>query len=192
MFERALALRSAAHFPQVVGLCQASLGAAYALAGRVREGLPLLERGLEPSLAPGIRGLASLFPVWLGEGYVLMDRLEEARQLGQQARTSPDPEGTGLRRRMPCGSSATWRPTARPRRSKRPQAPTARPLPWPRSWVCARSRPTATAAWGHCMPDQPARAGPPRLTTAIEMYRNMEMTFWLPETEAALAQVEGR
>ena len=28
------------------------------------------------------------------------------------------------------------------------------------------------------------------LSTAIEMYRGMEMTFWLPETEAALAQVE--
>jgi hypothetical protein len=30
------------------------------------------------------------------------------------------------------------------------------------------------------------------LSTAIEMDRDMEMTFWLPETEAALAQVEGR
>ena len=30
------------------------------------------------------------------------------------------------------------------------------------------------------------------LSTAIEMYREMEMTFWLPETEAALAEVEGR
>jgi hypothetical protein len=30
------------------------------------------------------------------------------------------------------------------------------------------------------------------LSTAIEMYRDMEMTFWLPETEAALAEVEGR
>jgi len=30
------------------------------------------------------------------------------------------------------------------------------------------------------------------LLTAIAMYRSMEMTFWLPETEAALAQVEGR
>ena len=28
------------------------------------------------------------------------------------------------------------------------------------------------------------------LSTAMEMYRAMEMTFWLPETEAALAQVE--
>jgi hypothetical protein len=30
------------------------------------------------------------------------------------------------------------------------------------------------------------------LTTAIEMYRDMEMTFWLPETKAALAAVEGK
>ena len=30
------------------------------------------------------------------------------------------------------------------------------------------------------------------LSTAIALYRAMEMTFWLPETEATLAQVEGR
>lgn len=36
---------------------------------------------------------------------------------------------------------------------------------------------------------QQARA---ELSTAIEMYRAMAMTFWLPQAEAALAQVEGR
>jgi tetratricopeptide (TPR) repeat protein len=30
------------------------------------------------------------------------------------------------------------------------------------------------------------------LVAAIELYRAMEMTFWLPEAEATLAQVEGR
>ena len=30
------------------------------------------------------------------------------------------------------------------------------------------------------------------LSAAIELYRAMDMTFWLPQTEAALAQVEGR
>ena len=30
------------------------------------------------------------------------------------------------------------------------------------------------------------------LSTAIAMYTSMEMMFWLPQTEAALAQVEGR
>jgi hypothetical protein len=30
------------------------------------------------------------------------------------------------------------------------------------------------------------------LSTAIALYQAIEMTFWLPQTEAALAQVEGR
>ena len=30
------------------------------------------------------------------------------------------------------------------------------------------------------------------LATAIAQYRVMEMTFWLPQAEAALAQVEGQ
>src|SRR5262249_31185395 len=30
------------------------------------------------------------------------------------------------------------------------------------------------------------------LSTAIELYNSMDMTFWLPHTEAALAQMEGR
>jgi hypothetical protein len=30
------------------------------------------------------------------------------------------------------------------------------------------------------------------LSTAIELYRAMDMTFWLPQAEAALARVEGR
>jgi tetratricopeptide (TPR) repeat protein len=35
---------------------------------------------------------------------------------------------------------------------------------------------------------QQARAA---LATAIDLYRTMDMTFWLPQAEAALAQVEG-
>jgi hypothetical protein len=30
------------------------------------------------------------------------------------------------------------------------------------------------------------------LATAIDLYRTMEMTFWLPQAEAMLAEVEGR
>ena len=30
------------------------------------------------------------------------------------------------------------------------------------------------------------------LALAVEMYRGMEMTFWLPETEAALVQIDAR
>jgi Flp pilus assembly protein TadD len=30
------------------------------------------------------------------------------------------------------------------------------------------------------------------LSTAMQMYQTMAMTFWLPQAEATLAQVEGR
>jgi hypothetical protein len=30
------------------------------------------------------------------------------------------------------------------------------------------------------------------LSTAMELYRTMELTLWLPQTEAALTQVEGQ
>jgi hypothetical protein len=41
-----------------------------------------------------------------------------------------------------------------------------------------------------------AKSGQPgqartELSMAIEMYTSMDMTFWLPQTEATLAQVEG-
>jgi hypothetical protein len=35
----------------------------------------------------------------------------------------------------------------------------------------------------------PARAA---LAAAIDLYRPMDMTFWLPQAEAALEQAEGR
>ena len=42
--------------------------------------------------------------------------------------------------------------------------------------------------YGQTGPSAQARA---ELSTAIEMYRDMEMPFWLPETQATLAEVEG-
>jgi hypothetical protein len=51
---------------------------------------------------------------------------------------------------------------------------------------CHRGLGTLYATTGQ---QEQARA---ELSTAIEMYRDMEMTFWLPETEAALAQMEAQ
>ena len=49
---------------------------------------------------------------------------------------------------------------------------------------CHRGLGTLYATTGQC---EQARAA---LSTAIAMYRAMDMTFWLPQTEAALAQVK--
>jgi hypothetical protein len=50
---------------------------------------------------------------------------------------------------------------------------------------CHRGLGTLYAATGQ---REPARTA---LSTAIALYQAMEMTFWLPQTEAVLAQVEG-
>jgi len=49
---------------------------------------------------------------------------------------------------------------------------------------CRRSLGTLYATTGQ---QEQARV---ELATAIDLYRAMDMTFWLPQTEAALAQVE--
>jgi hypothetical protein len=51
---------------------------------------------------------------------------------------------------------------------------------------CHRGLGTLYAATGE---QEQARV---ELSMAVEMYRGMAMTFWLPETEAALAQVDVR
>ena len=51
---------------------------------------------------------------------------------------------------------------------------------------CHRGLGTLYATTGRCAE---ARA---ELDTAIELYRAMDMAFWLPEAEATLAAVEGR
>ena len=51
---------------------------------------------------------------------------------------------------------------------------------------CHRGLGTLYAATGQW---EQARAA---LSVAIDLYRAMDMTFWLPQTESALAQVEGQ
>jgi hypothetical protein len=96
-------------------------------------------------------------------------------------------------RPMPCVSSATLRRGESLQKVIRPTPTTARPSPWPRISACARSRPTATWAlaplYGQTGQSEQACV---ELSTAIDMYRAMDMTFWLPQAEAALARVEGR
>ena len=105
---------------------------------------------------------------------------------------SPSPRRTrnGGAKPGPCGSSVTSRPRGL---ASRAAAATyygraftlaeelgMRPL----QAHCHRGLGTLYAATGQ---REQARTA---LSTAIAMYRAMEMTFWLPETEAALAQVD--
>jgi tetratricopeptide (TPR) repeat protein len=166
------------------------LGAAYALAGRVPEALPLLERALEQTLVMRQPINYAPFAVWLGEGYVLVGRRAEAHQLGQraleEARTLKQQGHQAYALRL-LGESAAHgeQPDVALAATYYHQALALaeelgmRPL----QAHCHRGLGTLYAATDR---EKQARTA---LATAITLYRAMDMTFWLPQAEAALARV---
>ena len=140
----------------------AALGAAYTLAGRVADAVPLLTQAMEQTTATERVDLQALCRLSLGEAQLLAGRLEEAHALAERAlalaREHQERGHQAYALRL-LGEIAARR---EPRSASRPKPTTARPSPWPRNSACARSRPTATAASAPCMPDRPAGAGPHR------------------------------
>jgi hypothetical protein len=61
--------------------------------------------------------------------------------------------------------------------------PEERELRSPKSWLCARSWPTATSGSAHRRTGAREQAQE-QLTTATTMYREMGMTYWLEKAEA--------
>jgi DNA-binding winged helix-turn-helix (wHTH) protein/tetratricopeptide (TPR) repeat protein len=192
MLERGRALSEAVHLPLITRMCTARLGAAYALCGRVHEALPLLERALEQAMAVRRTLLYPLLAVRLGEGYILAGRVAEAMPLGQQALAAAqgqDQQGYqayALRLLGECAAHGD--PPQIEQATAHYQHALAladelgmRPL----QAHCHHSLGMLYRKMGR--QDQ-ARA---ELSTAIALYRAMEITFWLPRAEAALAEVNG-
>jgi class 3 adenylate cyclase/tetratricopeptide (TPR) repeat protein len=193
VLERGLRLCQGGNVPLWFSGITSTLGCAYALSGRVAEALPLLERAVDDDVSTGRMNALSLRMSWLSEAYVLAGRLKDAlplaeralaltcdrRERGNQAwvlrllgeihwrRTPPDVDQAAAHyhQALALAEELSMRPL---------QA------------HCHLGLGTLYAKMGR---REQAHAA---LSTAIELYRAMEMTFWLPEAEAALAQVEGR
>jgi class 3 adenylate cyclase/tetratricopeptide (TPR) repeat protein len=190
MLKRGLAVCRVRNVEDWLPPLTAGLGYAYALAGRIAEALPLLEQAVERSTMWGGRPF-SLYVTWWGETSLLAGRPEEALRLAQQAL-----ELTRTRKERGFEAGALQLlgeiyaqdapPAVEAAESHYQQALALatelgmRPL----QAHCHRGLGTLYSQTGQ--PEQ-ARAA---LSTAINMYRDMEMTFWLPETKAALAAVE--
>ena len=186
----------------ILGLCQewyiplflpryiAALGLTYALDGRVDAGLTLVEQGMEQAVARGRpRGLA-LVVTWLSEAYLLAGRLEAARQRAAQA-----VDLAHQHQQRGTQAWALWLLGESTARQASPEVESAtghyrqalalatalgmRPL----QAHCYRSLGTLYVGQGQ---RQQARTA---LSAAINLYRAMDMTFWLPEAETALAKV---
>ena len=172
-------------------LIAAPLGYAYALSGRVAEALPLLEQVLEETERSGFQQTQALYVVWLSEAYLLADRREKARAgavralAHARAKQERGHEAWALRF---LGETETRREPPEVKKAEEYHIKALalseelgmRPL----QAHCHRGLGTLYATIGQ---QEQARS---ELSTAIEMYRAMDMTFWLPQTETALAQVD--
>jgi tetratricopeptide (TPR) repeat protein len=168
-----------------------TLGYAYALSGRLAEAMPLLERAVEQSVAMHQMSWYALWLVQLGEAHLLAGRLEEACQLGQRAldfsRTHKERGYEAYALRL-LGETAAYRD---PPESEQAAAHYRQALALaeefgmrPLQAHCHRS---LGMLYAKTSQRELARTA---LSTAIALYRTMGMTFWLPQAEAALAQVE--
>jgi tetratricopeptide (TPR) repeat protein len=171
-------------------LTAAILGAAYALAGRTAEALLLLDEVLERVATGRLLFLHALVLTELSEACLLVGRVDEASALaGRLLELSRSHTGSGyqahayrllgdvvMRREPPDADQAT---------AHYHQALALagelgmRPL----QAHCHRGLGTLYARTGQ---RQQAQA---ELSAAIDLYRAMDMTFWLPQAEAALAQL---
>ena len=193
LLEQAVSICREANLPIYFPWAAGALGSAYSLAGRITDAVPLLTQALEQTSAMETVGFQTQCRLFLGEAQVLAGRMEEAHILTGRTlalareRQERGHEAYALRllgdivaRREPPESAQA--------ETHYQQALTLaeelgmRPL----QAHCHRGLGTL---YGQTGQSEQARA---ELSTAIDIYRDMEMTFWLPETETALVAVEGR
>jgi len=190
--ERAMRICQDADLRSWFPMVAMAMGEAYTLGGRGADAVSLLTQALEQNTAMAKGIDTALFGVSLGEAQVLAGRLEEAYTLAEQtlahARAHQERGNQAYTLRLLGEIAARRSPPERELAEVHYQQALIlaeelgmRPL----LAHCHRSLGTLYAATGQ--PEQ-ARA---ELSAAIDLYRAMEMTFWLPQTEAALAQVEG-
>jgi class 3 adenylate cyclase/tetratricopeptide (TPR) repeat protein len=186
--ERGLEVSRVWDIPLLFYVLSSTLGYAYVLAGRVSDALPLLEQSVSTEGMEVMRGRVH---VWLSEAYLRLGRLDEAlapavrglevcrtqAQQGEQA-WALRLLGEIYAHRQP--SEAELAEAAYREALALAAALGMRPL----QAHCHRSLGTLYAKMGQ---RERSRA---ELSTAIAMYQAMEMTCWLPQTEAVLAEVE--
>ena len=134
-----------------------SLGHAYALSGRVSEGLPLLRRAVEEAEKMHVGYSHALWLTWLAEGHLVAGETGKARRVADLALASPNPTASRDTRRGRCGSPRNCWHRAQTESRKQPRSTSTR-WHWRPSSACARCRSIASGVWGG-VTDPPGRSG---------------------------------
>jgi class 3 adenylate cyclase/tetratricopeptide (TPR) repeat protein len=191
--ERAVGFCQEADFPVWFPMVAAALGAAHTLGGRAAQAVPLLTQAMEQSTVTERVDFQAFCCLSLGEAQMLAGCLEEAHTLAESALTlarAHQERGNQAYALRLLGDIAAQ---CNPPEVKQAAAHYRQALALaeelgmrPLQAHCHLGLGTLYLKTGRV---EQARA---ELTTAIALYRAMEMTFWLPQAEAALAQLEER
>jgi tetratricopeptide (TPR) repeat protein len=193
ILERGLALCQTANFPRLFPVTASCLGAAYALAERAAAARPLLDQALERLATGSPIQHEALVLIELSEALLLVGRVDEANALIERLfKLSHTHTGSGYQAHASrlLGEVAAQR---EPPEVKLAEAHYQQAL-------ALADELGMRPLQAHChlglgtLYNQMGRVEQARLalSTALDLYRTMEMTFWLPKAEVALAQVEGR
>jgi tetratricopeptide (TPR) repeat protein len=168
-----------------------SLAAAYTLGGRVADAVPLFTQALEQTIVIGRILSQTLIYLSLGRAHLLAGRLEEAQTCAERSLTlAYERQQRGYRAYVLrlLGDIAARRdpPESESAEIHYQQAIALAEVLGTRPLQAHCHRGLGTLYTTTSQPEQ-ARV---ELSTAIALYRDMEMTFWLPQAEAVLAQVE--
>jgi tetratricopeptide (TPR) repeat protein len=192
LLERALRL-SHEVLPLYFPLIASALGHAYATSGRGDDALALLEQAVAQTTAMGMPWFLSRVVASRSEAALVTGRLEEARAYARQAvdlsRTYKERGTEAWALRLLGDMAAQLDPQEHDQAHEyyRQALALAEELGMrPLQAHCHSSLGTLMATTGQ---REQAHA---ELSTAIDLYRAMDMTFWLPQAEGALAQVGGR
>jgi class 3 adenylate cyclase/tetratricopeptide (TPR) repeat protein len=179
----------ASYFPPIA----AALGTVYTLAGRINNALRLLMRAMEEAVAMEVVHRQALCHLSLGEAQLLAGRLEEAHALAEHALAH-------TRAHQERGHQAyALRLLGEIAAHRNPQDVAQAEAYFQEALALAEElgmRPLVA----HChlglgkLSAKSGRRAEARaaLSAAVELYRAMEMTFWLPQAESALLEAERR
>jgi tetratricopeptide (TPR) repeat protein len=192
LLERAIGICHEADLLPWFSPIASSLGEAYILEGRIADAMSLLMQAMA-GIAATVVGFQTLCRLSIVQARMLASCLEEAHALAERtlAFTREHQErGHEAYALQLLGDIAAHRETTNAEEAEVHYGQALalaeelgmRPL----QAHCHRGLGTLYAVMGQ---REQART---ELSTAIALYQSMEMTFWLPQTAAALAQVEGR
>jgi class 3 adenylate cyclase/tetratricopeptide (TPR) repeat protein len=186
--ERGLEVCRVWDIPLMFYLVSSTLGNTYVLAGRVSEALPLLEQSVSTE---GMEGMSGRVRVWLSEAYLRLGRLDEALALavrGLEFCRMHAQQGEQAWALRLLGDIHAHR---QPPEAKLAEASYREALALAEALGMRPLQAHCHLGLGtlYTKTDRQEQARV-ELSAAIDLYRTLDMTFWLPQAQAALAYVE--